>query len=202
MLKQIRNACFTIGLGLYPLIIYIGLKRFSPRLISLFMIVCLIGSMLVPNRFAYNTRFLLPTIGIGALCLLSAFLNESQFMLYSPVLISASFFFTFGYSLFFPPSTVEIFARMSTTYLSQNEIDYCRIVTLIWVIFFAVNGTLAGLTACCMMLELWSLYNGFIAYMAMGLLFAAELCYRYWRFRRYVGLPTDFLFKKLFPPRE
>jgi hypothetical protein len=36
----------------------------------------------------------------------------------------------------------------------------------------------------------------------MGLLFAIEMFYRHWRFRRYVGLPTDVLFKKLFPPRE
>jgi hypothetical protein len=35
----------------------------------------------------------------------------------------------------------------------------------------------------------------------MGLLFALELSYRSWRFRRYAGLPTDFIFKKLFPPK-
>jgi len=75
-------------------------------------------------------------------------------------------------------------------------------VTLIWVIFFVFNGTAAGLTACCTTLEMWSLYNGLIAYGIMGLLFTIELFYRHWRFRCYVGLPTDAFFKKLFPPQE
>jgi hypothetical protein len=35
----------------------------------------------------------------------------------------------------------------------------------------------------------------------MGLLFAVELSYRSWRFRRYAGLYTDFMFKKVFPPK-
>ena len=34
----------------------------------------------------------------------------------------------------------------------------------------------------------------------MGLLFATEFVYRHWRFRRYVGLPTDPLLRRLFPP--
>jgi hypothetical protein len=35
----------------------------------------------------------------------------------------------------------------------------------------------------------------------MGLLFAVELSYRSWRFRRYTGLSTELIFKKLFPPK-
>jgi hypothetical protein len=35
----------------------------------------------------------------------------------------------------------------------------------------------------------------------MGGRFVVELSYRSWRFGRYAGLPADFIFKKLFPPK-
>ena len=78
----------------------------------------------------------------------------------------------------------------------------CRRVTLIWVYFLGVNGVVAYYTACCTCsYAIWSLYNGLFTYVGIGLLFVVELSYRSWRFRRYTGLSTDFIFKKLFPPK-
>ena len=37
---------------------------------------------------------------------------------------------------------------------------------------------------------------------AVGALFIGEFFYRHWRYRRYVGLPTDRFMMKLFPPLE
>jgi uncharacterized membrane protein len=85
--------------------------------------------------------------------------------------------------------------------LSIKEVAYCRNVTLVWVCFFLCNGIVAFYTACCTSIGIWSLYNGLLAYVGMGILFALELSYRSWRFRRYAGLPTDLIFKKLFPPK-
>lgn len=187
----------------YPLVMYFGLKTFSPRLVAiLFGLMVMVGTVL-KKRDQYTLRLLAPMVGVMLLCLISAFFNRSHFMLYLPVLISVNLLFSFGYTLFRPPSMVAIFAQRATAMTFNDEqLRYCRQVTLIWVIFFVLNGTVAGLTACCAALEVWSLYNGLMAYGAMGLLFAAELFYRHWRFRRYVGLPTDAFFKKLFPPRE
>jgi uncharacterized membrane protein len=47
-------------------------------------------------------------------------------------------------------------------------------VTQVWCIFFAVNGALALVTALWASAATWSLYNGVIAYLLMGLLFAGE----------------------------
>ncbi|MDH3602368.1 MAG: hypothetical protein OEU26_22365 [Candidatus Tectomicrobia bacterium] len=191
------------GAVLYPLAMYAGLRTFSPRLVAiLFGLMVIVGTVL-KKRAPYTLRLLAPVIGVMLLCLISAFLNRSHFMLYLPVLISVNLLISFGYTLFQPPSMVAIFAQRATAMtFNEEQLRYCRQVTLIWVIFFVFNGTVAGLTACCAALEVWSLYNGLIAYGAMGLLFATELFYRHWRFRRYVGLPTDAFFKKLFPPRE
>jgi uncharacterized membrane protein len=182
---------------------YVGLKTFSPRLVAVLCVSMVIAGMLLKPRGHYTLRLLIPLIGVMLLCLISALLNRSHFILYMPVLISLNLLVSFGYTLIRPPSMAAIFAQRATTMtFNAEQLRYCRLVTLIWVIFFAFNGTAAGLTACCTALEVWSLYNGLIAYGAIGLLFTTELFYRHWRFRRYVGLPTDVFFKKLFPPRE
>jgi uncharacterized membrane protein len=49
-------------------------------------------------------------------------------------------------------------------------------------------------------LEAWTLYNGVVAYVLMGLLFSLEFLYRHWRFRRYVGTPFDSILRRIFPP--
>ena len=50
-------------------------------------------------------------------------------------------------------------------------------------------------------LEVWTLYTGLVSYLLIGTLFAIEFVYRHWRFRRYLGAPTDALLRRIFPPR-
>jgi uncharacterized membrane protein len=191
------------GAVLYPLAVYFGLSIFSPRLIAVMWgLMVIIGTSLKP-RDQYTRRLLAPVMGVMLLFLISAFCNQSHVMLYLPALISVNLLISFVYTLFRPPSMAAIFAQRATAMtFNAEQLQYCRLVTFIWVVFFVLNGTVAALTACCATLEVWSLYNGLIAYGVMGLLFTTELFYRHWRFRRYVGLPTDVVFKKLFPPRE
>jgi len=63
------------------------------------------------------------------------------------------------------------------------------------------NGSIALWLAVWGTARAWAVYTGAIAYLLMGILFAAEYTYRQWRFRRYLGAPTDVLFRWLFPPR-
>jgi uncharacterized membrane protein len=202
-LKNVLHIMVVCGVGLYPLAIYFGLKTFSPRLVAIMCGTMAIAGTLLKQRDQYTFRLLAPVMGVILLCLISAFFNRSHILLYLPLLISINLLISFGYTLCRPPSMAAIFAQRATGMTCNAEqLRYCRLVTLIWAVFFVCNGTVAGLTACCATLEVWSLYNGLLAYGAIGLLFTTELCYRHWRFRRYVGLPTDALFKKLFPPRE
>ncbi len=203
ILKKLTHIALIGGAVLYPLAMYVGLKTFSPRFVAVFCGSMVVVGTVLKQRNQHTLRLLAPVSGVMLLCLISAFFNQSHVMLYLPALISLNLLISFGYTLFRPPSMAAIFAQRATTMtFNEEQLRYCRLVTLIWVIFFVFNGTVAGLTACCKTLEVWSLYNGLIAYGAMGLLFTAELFYRHWRFRRYMGLPTDAFFKKLFPPRE
>ncbi len=47
-------------------------------------------------------------------------------------------------------------------------------MTLVWSIFFVVNGSVAAATALWASDEIWVLYNGFIAYLLIGTLAAGE----------------------------
>lgn len=180
---------------------YVGLQWFSPRVVAIVIGIGALGNLWYLRPFRYQTRLLVPLVGTLLLSLFSAFWNQSSAILYLPFLIAINFGLSFGYSLWHPPSMVEVFARMRSEDLTEEAVRYCRLVTGAWMVFFVVNATLAGFTACCTSLEVWSLYNGLISYGIVGVLFTVELFYRYWRFRRYVGSPTDFLFKRIFPPR-
>lgn len=203
MFKIIISMVVICGTVLYPVLMYVTLRSYSPRLIAI-----LIGGVALLSAFSkdkgqHTYQLTIPIVAIMMICLVSVIMNQPAVMLYLPSLISANFLVSFGYTLLRPPSMVEVFARrMTDMVLVEEQLHYCRQVTLIWTLFFAVNGAVAIFTACCTSLEMWSLYNGLIAYGVMGLLFLTELCYRYWRFRRYLGQPTDVFFKRFFPPRD
>jgi uncharacterized membrane protein len=186
---------------LYPVLVYFGVQMISLRII-VFLLGLAFVCIFVLQRQQQQNRYLCwaTLLGVG-LCIGGAFINHPNVMRYLPVLFSISFLIAFAYTLLCPPSMIEIFARMVVADLSDKEIIYCRHVTIVWVVFFICNGAIALFTACCTSLGLWSLYNGLISYLVMGLLFLTELFFRYWRFRRYTGLRTDVVFKKWFPPR-
>jgi len=64
-------------------------------------------------------------------------------------------------------------------------VAYTRRVTQIWCGFFAVNGVIALYTALFASLQQWTFYNGFLAYLLMGFLFAGEYCARCFFRRRH-----------------
>jgi uncharacterized membrane protein len=200
-IRKIIGIILTIIVLVHPLFIYFGLKMYSSRLIAFLIGVSMLGHVLTQDRHALQLRLLIPFSVIVAVCVAGILLDSPIFILYLPCCICASLLVAFSHSLFYPPSTIEVFARMFVSELSSEEMRYCRRVTLIWIGFFLLNGVAAFYTACCATLGIWSLYNGLLAYVGMGMLFVAELSYRSWRFRRYAGLPTDFIFKKLFPPK-
>jgi uncharacterized membrane protein len=49
-----------------------------------------------------------------------------------------------------------------------------RKVTVVWLGFFLTNAAISAATAIGGSLETWTLYNGFISYVIMGVLFVSE----------------------------
>ena len=102
-------------------------------------------------------------------------------MLYYPVWINAGFLLLFAWSLWFPPTMIERFARLMEGELPPKAIAYTRKVTQVWCWFFIGNGTVAAWLAWTANWHWWAWYNGGIAYGLMGLLMGIE-----WLVRRQV----------------
>jgi uncharacterized membrane protein len=94
-----------------------------------------------------------------------------------PVLMNAVMFFIFASSLYRGPSMIERIARLTDPDLPESGVIYTRKVTLIWCVFFVVNGSVAAVTVL-LSDEIWMLYNGLISYCLMGILLLAEYIFR------------------------
>lgn len=186
----------------YPALVYFGLKTVSSKTVAMVLGILLMARLALVRDREHRRRVAMMLLPPLVLCAIAVLVNRHEFILYLPVFFSLVFFVSFGITLFGSCSAVETFARMVVSELSPDEIAHCRRVTQIWVVFFVVNGIIAFWTAAWGSLKAWGLYNGLVAYLVMGVLFAGELTYRHWRFRRYVGLPTDRFFRKFFPPKS
>ncbi|MDR1311487.1 MAG: hypothetical protein LBK01_06395 [Burkholderiaceae bacterium] len=100
-----------------------------------------------------------------------------------PVLVNVGMLLFFGLSLVYPPTVIERIARIKEPHLSEPVIRYTRRVTQVWCVFFTLNGTVSLLTVLFAGDKVWALYNGCIAYIMIGLLFAVEYLFR-WRLKR------------------
>ena len=94
-----------------------------------------------------------------------------------PALVNLWLLAVFAYSLAKPPTAIERLARLAEPRLDTAGVRYTRWVTCVWCVFFLVNGGIA-LATVAMSDEAWLVYNGCIAYLAMGALFAGELAFR------------------------
>jgi uncharacterized membrane protein len=167
---------------LYPLLVYLGLQHLSARLLALLLIAVAGLRLLSLGPQLKNTVALAL---VGAAAALMTLLSGSELgLLFYPVLINATLLVTFLWSWLYPPTVIEGIARLKEPDLSETGIAYIRKLTLVWVAFFAVNGSLAALSIT-QGREVWAFYNGFLAYLLMAGLFIGERVLR----RRLQGEP-------------
>ena len=178
-----RLFSFVLGLllAIYPFCIFFSLEHLQPRYIGLVILFVLVARFITEittiNLKAVGS--LLPATAAGTtVCLLVLIFNEQLLIMLFPVLINVVLLITFSLSLVKPPSMVERIARLTEPDLPEAAIGYTRNVTVIWVIFFLINGSIATYTAFYTSLEVWTLYNGLIAYLFIGMIFAIEYAVR------------------------
>ena len=163
----------------YPLAIWFGEGRIEPRFLAGLLLLTGL-TRLPPSLVSHAWPLWLG--GIILLVILAIWFNALLPLKFYPVFVNAALLGAFIYSLIVPPSMIERFARLREPKLPGSAIYYTRRVTQVWCVFFAVNGVIALITALWASAALWTLYNGFIAYLLMGLLFTGEYLVR-WRFR-------------------
>ncbi len=169
-------------LVLYPILVYVGIGRFGPSAVAVLLIaVCLLRLLVLRvrgDRTLVAKQTALISVGGVLLAAASLLLGKADAMLYYPVLVNATLCFLFSWSLVSPPSAIERIARLREPDLSPAGVLYTRRVTIVWIVFFVVNGSIALYTATLAPLATWALYNGFIAYILIGAVFGVEFLVR------------------------
>ena len=187
--RKIFKALFFLSAALYPAFVYyflmirkIPLRQFSLFVISFALFAFITGTSREKGEkkgasFLRNSLLLL---AVGILCFVT---NSSVILKFYPLLMNILFFAVFGSTCFFPPNMIFRFATMQDKTikgsLGEKSVEaYCRKVTIAWCVFFIFNGSIAAATIFSGSDVLWSVYNGGISYILMGIFFAGEFIIR------------------------
>jgi uncharacterized membrane protein len=191
------QAVFLVG---YPFLVLLGVTRFGARWAALLLLAAIavgrLGSIRQDLRRARRVPGL--WLSVAALLGVSALLDDPRFMLAYPALVNGVLLAQFLWSLRKGRSIVEVFARNETEDLNDDEVKYCRGVTMVWSAFFVLNGSAAAVLALCASRNWWAVYTGGISYALIAALFAGEYLVRKARFGRYGDGPVDRLLARLF----
>ncbi|MBR0031655.1 MAG: AMP-binding protein [Treponema sp.] len=194
-MNRIAKILLAVAIVAYPIVVLACLAIFHVpiKIFSLFIIFIALVYLLnatgfpvsggLKARLRKNARFVFLSglLLVAALfCLVTG--RDLLIKLY-PVAMCAIFLFTFGSTLFSPPNICFRFACLADKSLSSSlgasfVERYCRKVTVIWCVFFVLNGACALVTVFSNNDTLWSVYNGGISYLLMGILFAVEFFVR------------------------
>lgn len=159
----------ALSLG-YPLLVYFSLGRFEPRWLSLL----LFALALLRALGAQQRQWWWIVAGTGVLASWALLGNAALPLKLYPVFVNVGLLLLFSISLYFGPPVIERLARLREPQLPAEAVVYTRKVTQVWCGFFVLNGSLALATALYASERVWALYNGLIAYVLMGMLFAGE----------------------------
>ena len=142
------------------------------------------GVFLIPLIFLKKNPYWGKPLALIALVLggASLLLRNPDFVYFYPVMVNTVLLVVFASSLSGSQTIVEKIARLRDSRFSDREIPYAQKVTIACVIFFAVNGSIAFATVFIEDKFYWSIYNGAISYVLMGLMFAGEFYCR----KRYI----------------
>ncbi|MGR9115341.1 MAG: hypothetical protein ACU85E_06210 [Gammaproteobacteria bacterium] len=173
-MHRLVNAVTGFLTLLYPLAVYVGIQYFEPWQIASALALIMLMRLWAGQPAGKGSKLLF--VAAVVFCGYAAWINNLSTLRFYPALINSVMLVIFGASLFFPPSLIERIARLQKPNLPPEGILYTRKVTQIWCVFFLFNGLAAAATAIWSSFAFWSLYNGLIAYMLMGLLMAGE----YW----------------------
>ncbi len=179
MKQRLKLALIVLSIA-YPFLIYWGLKHFSAASLLPIMLL-LLGLRWIVGVKSFE-RILLTAI-LAALVFITLLWGHRLGLKFYPVMVNLAFFSLFAGSLIYPPSIVEQMARIRDPDLPPRGVAYTLKVTRAWTGFFVVNGSLAAYTAVWGSDELWVMYNGFIAYLLIGIMAGGEWLVR----RRVIG---------------
>jgi uncharacterized membrane protein len=180
LLRTALTVLIGITIVAYPPAVYFGLKTLQPKFVGLLILaIFALRVILTLSLKKKSLQQLLPVlIAVLVIVMLTLISNDPLYLRAIPVLINATLFGLFLYTVIHPPSMIERIARLSHPDLPESGQRYTRKVTKVWMVFFVANGFAALYTVFFASLEIWTLYNGFVSYILMGIIFAVEFFVR------------------------
>lgn len=169
----------------YPALILCAWKWDTPRYVGcmLFAILWLqrwAGSGPVATSLRRLSAIDWSVVGLLSCASAAIVLTNSELLLrLYPSLVNLGLLIAFGATLVRGPSMIEKFARLGNPNLPPGAVRHTLRVTQVWCAFFALNGVFSAYTALYWSRANWSLYNGAIAYLLVGVLLVAEVAWRY-----------------------
>lgn len=182
-----RIAALLLGvLGVaYPVLVYFGLSAFSPQFILIgLLIVVLLRAVTFAVQKRYGPAGL--AVLVAGIVAAGGLASELLAIRFYPVIVSLTMGAVFTVTLFTDRPMIERLARIRMPDLDAYSIAYTRKLTKVWIGFFAVNAMIATWTALYASMEIWTLYNGFLSYLLIGILFIGE-----WPVRRILRARHD-----------
>ena len=171
-LFKFAAACLV---AIYPLIILFGLQRFPLHYIGFFLIgLAVLRLLLQRGEDGQQLLNILLSVVLILVVIYVLLSGQTEWFRFYPVAVNGIMLFVFGYSLMRGMPMVERLARVTEPDLPALAVPYVRKVTVMWCIFFALNGLVALYTALWASFEVWAWYNGAFAYGLMGAVFAVE----------------------------
>jgi uncharacterized membrane protein len=165
--RAVTAAAWLLTLA-YPFVVWFGIGRWDLRWLAGALLLIAVARALGTR----DRRWWIAAAGTGVLVVATLLANNALPLKLYPVLVNAVLLGVFGLSLRFPPTLIERLARLQEPDLPPSGVAYTRKVTMVWCVFFVVNGAIALATALWASDKAWALYNGLIAYVLMGALFA------------------------------
>ncbi|MGN1392478.1 MAG: hypothetical protein ACI4V7_00330 [Succinivibrionaceae bacterium] len=167
----------TIG---YPFVVYYAFNNKLDFIIPIVLMAILITKFFVGGKKSWKINFTLCVIGLCLSCLY--ILKKSDFyVLMYPLVVNIVLLLLFGHTLIGNrKSFIESIASLTTPIEQQTNFfkKYCQVVTYVWCVFFIINGTISYITAEFCSKDIWTIYNGIIAYILIGIIFTVEYIVR------------------------
>ena len=168
MIFKISALILTLG---YPFLVYWGLQSFNAALLLPLLAMVLVLRWITGEQSGDRKVILASAVGV---LLIVIIWGIQQGLKFYPVLVNFSMLVIFGSSLYARQTVVEKLARIKEPDLPPQAVAYTRNVTRVWCAFFVLNGTVSAMTAIWGSEQTWMLYNGFIAYLLIGVLMITE----------------------------
>ena len=168
--RRAASLALAVAALAYPLLVYAGLRTLPALVLGLVLLGVIAARIALTPAGPLATALLAGAIALVALLLLDPAIALRAW----PVLLSLALAAVFAWSLRHPPSAIERLARIAEPELPPAAVVYTRKVTVVWLCFFVANAAVAAWTALFASLETWTLYNGLVSYVIIGVIFAIE----------------------------